>query len=354
MARTGISRELARPRTAMRRRSLMLPRLVPYLYILPAFVLIGIFDIWPIIFGFWISLWRWGITAEQFVGFENYARVARETASINERGLQLGEMGRSLVATLYYVIGTVPLTLVLAFCFAQLLMQRIRYRAFFRTLFFVPYVTSTVAAAMVFSWIFNSRVGIANIVLETLGLQPQTWLLDPEPIGIILGKLIGLSWPAGIPIFLAGPSLAMCVIILFGIWSSLGFSIVIFMAGLANIPTELYDAARIDGANRWRLMRNVTLPLLSPTTFFLLIVSVIGAFQSFTAVYVLSGGGGYGAGAGGPLDSTLVITVYIVRNFYERTSAVGYASAVSFVLLFILLGLTFVQFRLIGRRVHYS
>jgi len=354
MARTEISSELTRPRTATRRRSRTIKQLAPYLYILPAFLLLGLFDIWPILFGFWISLWRWGLTPEQFVGFENYAKVARETVSMNERGLQLGEMGRSLVATFYYVIGTVPLTLVLAFLFAQLLMQRIRYRALFRTLFFVPYVTSIVAAAMVFSWIFNSRVGIANRILEALGLQPQTWLLDPEPIGILLGNLIGLTWPSSIPIFLAGPSLAMCVIILFGIWSSLGFSIVILMAGLANIPTELYDAARIDGANRWHLMRSVTLPLLAPTTFFLLIVSVIGAFQSFTAVYVLSGGGGYGGGAGGPLDSTLVITVYIVRNFYERTSAVGYAAAVSFVLLFILLALTFVQFRLIGRRVHYS
>jgi multiple sugar transport system permease protein len=126
------------------------------------------------------------------------------------------------------------------------------------------------------------------------------------------------------------------------------------MAGLGNISTQLYDAAKIDGANRWQTMCSITWPLLSPTTFFLLIVSIVNAFQSFAPVYVLSGGGGYGGGAGGPLDTTLVITVYIVRNFYERPSAVGYAAAVSFVLFFILLMLTLIQFRFVGRRVHYT
>ncbi|NJN15374.1 MAG: sugar ABC transporter permease [Oscillochloris sp.] len=348
--------ELTRPQVSSRqqRRRNLRDRFTPYLYILPAFALVGLFEIWPIFFGFWMSLWRWGLQAERFVGLENYARMVEETLRFSERGPVIGEMGRSLLATLYYVIGTVPLTLVLAFFFAQLLMRPIAQRGLFRTIFFMPYVTSVVAAALVFGWIFNSQIGIANLLLEALGLPRQSWLLDPEPIGIKLLELFGLSWPGGWPIDLAGPSLALVCIILFSVWQSLGFSIVIFMAGLANIPQELYDAAKIDGASGWRLTRYVTLPLLSPTTFFLLIVSIIYAFQSFTPVYVLSGGGGYGNGAGGPLDTTLVITVYIVRNFYERASAVGYAAAVSFVLFAILLILTLIQFRILGRRVHYN
>ncbi len=353
MTKLHISQAVAQPARHMKRapRSLSL---VPYLYVLPAFLLLGIFEIWPIVFGFWISLWRWGVTAEHFVGLENYARVLRETATVGSNGVVVGEMGRSLVATFYYVLGTVPLTLLLAFLVAQLLMQQIRYRALYRTLFFLPYVTSVVAAALVFSWIFNSQVGIANEVMEWLGLPRQTWLRDPEPLLWKLGKATNLSFLTGLPDYLAGPSLVMACIILFSVWSSVGFSIVIFMAGLGNISTQLYDAAKIDGANRWQTMCSITWPLLSPTTFFLLIVSIVNAFQSFAPVYVLSGGGGYGGGAGGPLDTTLVITVYIVRNFYERPSAVGYAAAVSFVLFFILLMLTLIQFRFVGRRVHYT
>lgn len=351
MAELELSRPIAAGRALSRRAR---DRLTPYLYILPAFALIAIFEIWPILFGFWMSLWRWGLVPERFVGIANYERVLTETLRFGERGPQIGEMGRSLLATLYYVLGSVPLTLVLAFIFAQLLMRPIARRGLFRTIFFLPYVTSVVAAALVFGWIFNSQVGLANLVLESLGLPRQTWLLDPEPIGVKLLGLAGLGWPQGWPLDLAGPSMAMLCIILFSVWQSLGFSIVIFMAGMASIPRELYDAARIDGASGWQLTRHITLPLLSPTSFFLLIVSLISAFQAFAPVYVLSGGGGYGNGAGGPLDTTLVITVYIVRNFYERTSAVGYAAAVSFVLFAILLALTLIQFRLLGRRVHYS
>lgn len=335
------------------RRSPRWARLTPFLYILPTFALLALLDLWPIILGLWISLWRWGVVPENFVGLLNYQRIFEETVSF-EDGLKLGEVGQSLAVTVYYVLGVVPLTLLISFIVANLLNQRIRALSFFRTAFFLPYVTSTVAAAMVFLWIFNPQVGLANAVLTTIGLPAQDWLLDPNPaLKTVLGGLGAgsLDWLSD---SLAGPSVALCCIIIFSIWDSLGFNVVIMLAGLVNVPSQLYEAARIDGANGLQLARHVTLPMLSPTLFFLTITSTITAFQSFEAVYTMSGGGGYGADAGGPLDTTLTITVYIFQNFYERSSAVGYAAAVSFVLFFILLALTAFQFRVLGRRVHYD
>lgn len=328
-------------------------RLTPFLYLLPTFILLAVFELWPIIFGFWISLWRWGVVAERFVGLANYERLLRETVRF-ENGMVLGEFGQSFIVTIYYVLGTIPATLFLAFIVANLLHQRIRARGFFRAAYFLPYVTSTVAAGMVFLWIFNPQVGVANFLLTRVGLPPQRWLLDPDPVlkKVLVGS--GIGWPSGIPDVLAGPSLALFCILIFAVWAALGFNTVIMLAGLSAISPELYEAARLDGANAWQLMRRITLPLLSPTIFFLLTVSLISAFQSFEAIYVLSGGGGFGSNAGGPLNSTTTMTLYIFRNFYERPSGVGYAAAASFVLFFFLLGLTALQFRFGERRVHYG
>lgn len=326
------------------------PSLTPYLYLLPALGLLLLFDLWPMVLGFWISLWRWGVIPEGFVGLSNYARILEETASF-EGGFELGEMGESLTVTFYYVLGTVPVTLFLSFVVANLLNQKVRALGLLRTAYFLPYVTSTVAAGMVFLWIFNPQVGIANWVLTSLGMAEQEWLFDPDPALKTVLQGLGAGPMEWYPDFLGGPSMALVCIIVFSVWIALGFNVVIMLAGLSNIPTQLYEAARIDGARGFQLARHITLPMLSPTLFFLSITSFITAFQSFEAVYILSGGGG---DAGGPLNTTLTITLYIFQNFYERPSAVGYAAAVSFVLFFLLLMLTFLQFRILGRRVHYE
>jgi multiple sugar transport system permease protein len=192
------------------------------------------------------------------------------------------------LVTVFYVIGTVPVAVALAFLVAFLLFQPIRLRDFIRTIYFLPYVTSTVAAGMVFMWIFNPQVGIINSATTALGLPAQTWLLDPDPV--LKKVLLGIGWTsaARIPDWLAGPSVALCVVILFSIWSSLGFDVVIYLAGLANIPAELYEAARIDGAAGWQMLRHITIPLVSPTTFFL-VVSIIRAFQALLHLSFQSG-----------------------------------------------------------------
>ena len=323
------------------------------LYLLPALMILLIFEIWPILFNLYISLWRWDVGPLKFVGLANYQRLFGEgfvTRDYNDQ-LAVGEVLHSLIVTIYYVLGRVPITIALAFVLAYLLFIWVqRGRALLRTAYFLPYVTSSAAMALVFGWMFNPRLGVVNALLQTIGLPTLTWLDDPFPL---LERIVpGLAW---LPNLAAGPSTAMIVIILYSIWTSLGYNIVIYLAGLSAVPKELLEAARIDGAGGWTILRRIIWPLVSPTTFFLLIANMISAFQAFDPIYVLTRKSSAGAGeAGGPLDTTLTVTVYIFRNFYERANSVGYAATVAFLLFFIILGLTVTQFSLLNRKVHYQ
>jgi ABC-type sugar transport system permease subunit len=326
------------------------------LYVLPAVILLLIFEVWPIFFNIYISLWRWDVGPLNFVGLANYHRLIMEgfvTYDYNNE-LAVGEVLRSLIVTVYYALGRVPLTIGLAFLLAFLLFIWVqRGRTVLRTAYFLSYVTASAALAIVFAFLFNSRLGLVNAFLEGMGLPTFTWLDDPLPFA----KQIFSAVPAitELPNLAAGPSTAMMVIIIYSVWTSLGYNIVIYLAGLTSIPREVMEAARIDGATIWTLLRSIVWPLVTPTTFFLLIANTISAFQVFDPIYVLTRNTGMGAGqAGGPLDATLTITVLIFRNFYERANAVGYAAAIALLLFFIILALTIVQFRLFSRNVHYQ
>lgn len=157
-------------------------RLTPFLYLLPTLILLTVFDIWPILLGFWISLWRWGVTPERFIGLANYQRLWEETVRVEGDRALIGDLGQSFLVTLYFVIGTIPATLTLSFLAANLRYQKIRRRAFLSAAFFLPYVTSTVAIGMAFLWIFNPQVGVANALLRWLGLPTQSWLQDRDPV----------------------------------------------------------------------------------------------------------------------------------------------------------------------------
>jgi ABC-type sugar transport system permease subunit len=327
------------------------------IYVIPALVILLVFEVWPILFAVWISLWKWDVTPLAYIGLANYQRLFGEgfvTLDYDDKPV-MGEVLKSLVVTIYYVIGVVPITIIAGFVLAYLLFQPIKAREALRTVFFLPYVTASATTAIVFGWIFNAQTGVANALFKLLGFPVQTWLEDPVPAAKRVLTYFGLTAVQNVPNDLAGPSVALIVVILYGIWSTIGYSVVIYLAGLTEVPTELYEAARIDGASGWHLMRHITWPLLTPSTFFLSIVNTIAAFQAFTTVYTMTRTTGMGRGeAGGPLDTTLMITVYIFRNFYERANSVGYAAAVSILLFFIILGLTLVQFRVIGRKVHYQ
>ncbi len=308
-----------------------------YLYLLPALVILFTFHIYPVFYAFYISLHRWGVKKLGWVGLANYQRVLHDP-----------NFWKALKVTVYYVLGAVPLGIGLSLFFAYLLFQRVAGKGVYRTIFFLPYITSTVAASAVWLWIFNTQHGLANNLLKALGWKPLRWLQEPKGIFYLIARGLGFE---GYPRWAEGPSLALVVIILFTVWHYLGFDIVVFLAGLSNIPKELYEAAKIDGAGRWQLFRYITLPLLSPTTFFLVIISTIGSFQAFNQIYVMSQGAT--GTVGGPLRTTMTVTVYLYDKFYEG-GYYGYASAIAFVLFFIILGLTLLQMWVGQKRVHYG
>ncbi len=327
---------------AGRRQKYWRDTLTAYLFLFPAALIIFVFHLWPVFRSFWISLHDWRIRAEtaQFIGLANYQKVLHDTQFWN-----------ALKVTVFYVIGTVPLQLVLSLFIAYLLFQKVRGLGIYRTIYFLPYITSLVASAAVWATIFNPQHGFLNRVLGALGIAPQRWLIEPRGINELILGHFGMTAPA----WAKGPSLALVAIMIFVIWQRLGFDVVIFLAGLGNVSSELYEAAKIDGAGRWSLFRYITIPLLSPTIFFLTLISVIGAFQAFTHIFTMNTAASQVTG--GPLGTTSTVTIYLVNWFRGEgvpRISFGYASAIAFVLFFIILTLTLIQNRVGSRHVHYG
>lgn len=307
-----------------------------YALLAPSAVLLAAFGFYPLLASFALSLRARGPAAGEYIGLANYVAVLRADP----------DFWRALGVTLWFVLGTVPATLVLGYLVAELLSQPIRGRAFYRALFFMPYIVSPVAAAAIWRWIFDTDYGLANAALLEVGLKPLTWL--NESTGVV--ELIGRGVGAPVPPWAAGPSLALACIIVVSVWHMLGFAVVVLLAGLTLVPAEVTEAARLDGARGWSLLRQVRLPLLSPTLFFLLVVFTIRAFQTFSQIYVLSPDR-----RGGPEGTTRNVTLYIYLAFREYGSlGPAYGSTVAFLLFAIILTLTVIQFRALERRVHYQ
>ncbi|MDY0125944.1 MAG: sugar ABC transporter permease [Anaerolineaceae bacterium] len=363
--------------------------LTGYLFILPALIVILIFGLFPIIYSFYMSLFNWRVTKGAFVGGKNYLLIfgswtnllitlagvalimgafliwSNAFKSLNKGQMiakivaavvmivggvifvsgwgQMFDSGnqnflKSLIVTLYYAFGTVPAEVILGMILAFLLYQDIIGKDFFRMLYFLPYVTPSVTSAVVFQIIFSLReTSIANMIVGWFGISPQKWRFEPKP----LLNLLGLD----ISGFLAGPSLALFSIMLYGIWSFVGYNTVIFLAGLGNIPKETYEAAEIDGATRAQMFRSITMPLLSPTTFYLVLIGFIGTFKAFNHIYVLRT-----PSAG---DSVITTSLLIFDNFY-KANQYGIATAQAIVLFLVILGLTLAQNKLMGERVFYG
>ncbi len=241
------------------------------------------------------------------------------------------DVWEGLLITTYYALGTVPFQLTIALFLALLLYQNLPGKEVFRVIYFLPYVTPTVASAAVFRLLFSPRpTAPVNTLLARLGLPAQRWLMEPRGIGQLLGEALGLQ----VPSWLHGPSLALVVIMIYSIWVFVGYDIVIYLAGLGNIPTELKEAAAIDGATGWQIFRHVTLPLLSPTIYFLSLIAVIGTFKAFNHIYVMRE-----AGAQGTVDT---LSLVIFDEFFVKTRF-GYASALAFVLFAVILSLTYIN-----------
>ncbi|MBI1258133.1 MAG: ABC transporter permease subunit [Chloroflexi bacterium] len=242
--------------------------------------------------------------------------------------------------TLMFAAGTVPFQLAIGLGLAYLLFQNIKGKSFFRVVYFLPYIMPFVATSIVFNLIFSFRPSsLANHALQFFGIPVQKWITEPTGI-------FQLIFGPQTPSVLVGPSLALIVIMLYTTWTYIGYDAVIFLAGLGNVSAELYEAARIDGATSWSIFRYITLPLLSPTTFFLSLIAVIGTFQAFTQIWIMRT----------PASQRSVDTlgVYIFQTVQNTDPNLGYGSAVAFVLFAVILLLTVFQNRIAGSKVFYG
>ncbi|MDD3142570.1 MAG: sugar ABC transporter permease [Candidatus Cloacimonetes bacterium] len=305
-------------------------KIEPYLYLLPALLLLLLFRFIPIIMSFVISFFQFGVTdIGKFLGFANYDRLLSDK-----------EFWTSMMNTLWLVLIAVPASIILPLIFAQMLNQIKWLKGFFRTIFFMPFVTSLVAVSIVWKIIFSEQAGLANTTLQWLGMKPQLWLAEPRGIFTLLFESMGVSLPA----WMGGPSLALFSIIIMTVWKSLGYNTIIYLAGLQNISKAYYEAADIDGAGKLRQFFKITVPLISPTTFYVLLMTTIVSFQTFAQIYMMTD-------KGGPLGTTKLIVYYIYEKGFDKLD-MGYASAASIILFIVILGLTLLQRRL-EKNVNY-
>ncbi|MED3648333.1 sugar ABC transporter permease [Halalkalibacterium halodurans] len=282
------------------------------LYLAPALIVLGVFNIYPIIMSFLMSFYTDYDYFKNIVheyGFDNFIYIYNDP-----------EFRTSIKNTFIFVLGVVPASIVLSLWIAILLNTKIKFRGIFRSVYFLPFVTSVVAVSIVWRWIYHTDYGIFNYFLGLIGIDPIRWLTDP-------------NW-------------AMPALIIMSIWKSLGYNIIIFLAGLQNINHQYYLAAQIDGASSWKRFFHITVPMLSPTTFFVSIIAVINSFKVFDEVYALFDG------KPGPAYSAQTIVYYIYDKFYLEWQF-GIASAAAYVLFIIIFIFTLIQLYIGKRRVTY-
>lgn len=364
-------------------------QLTGYLFILPALIIILIFGIFPIGYSIYMSLFNWQVTKGPFIGDKNYLLIfgswwnllvlvagmglmflgsmvwgkAFQTISRGRRLANIagalvlvlggvifvtgwGMMFRtgnkdflnSLIVTVYYALGTVPAEIILGLVLAYILYQDIVGKEVFRMIYFLPYITPSISTAVVFQIIFSSReTSLANRLIGLFGVDPLKWRFEPKPVLKLLGfKVNGLA---------GGPSLALLTIIIFGIWSFVGYNTVIFLSGLGNIPKEIYEAAEIDGGSKWDRFWHITIPMISPVTFYLTLIGFIGTFKAFNHIYVMRTPSA---------QNTVITTSLLVFDRFYKANQYGVATAQAIVLFAVILGLTLAQNKIMGERVFYG
>lgn len=281
-------------------------RLTPYLFLLPGLVLFVGLVLWPIVQAARMSLVDWKFTPgvpSPFVGLEHYDRAVHDPV-----------FWKSLVNTGVYMVATVPTQLALGLALALLLNKAIMGKVAFRVLYYLPVVTSWVVVSLVFEYLFSTNSGLVNHVLHDglgIGQEPVNWL--------------GERWPA------------MAVLSMLGIWKGAGWAMLIFLAALQTVPKDLLDAASVDGAGKVRTFFSITLPQLRPVVAFVTVMLVIGGFNVFISVYVMTGGG--------PGDDTQVVLTYMYKQAFEFLDF-SYGSAIAYLLAIIIFGLSFAQMKL--------
>lgn len=291
-----------RPGSRLKRRN----TLVGWSFILPNFIGFAVLTLVPVVALFYLAFTSWNVFgAADWLGFDNFTRMFHDAS-----------FWTALKNTVYYTVFHIPLTLGVSLALALLLNRKMRGVSFFRTAAFFPYITSIVAIAVVWNMLFSPQYGPINHLLQVIGIDnPPGWTTSAD-------------W-------------SMPAVIIVGTWREMGYYMLLFLAGLQAIPPELYEAARMDGANAWQRFRNVTVPSLRPTTFFVTVMLTIGSFKVFDLILVMTNGG--------PGQSTLVLSQYIYQKGFVENQF-GYASAISTVLFFICIAITVFQFVMNKRR----
>ncbi|WP_226001391.1 carbohydrate ABC transporter permease [Paenibacillus sp. BJ-4] len=296
---------MKRPKSGMMR----MERNWGLLFALPAILGLLVFTIGPIAASFVFSLTDWTIGGQMsFIGLENYRTILTEDTTFSQ----------SMFVTTYYALGSVPLGLVAAFIIALLLNQKMKGLSIFRTIYYLPTIVPSIANTMLWLWMFNPDFGLLNSLLEHAGLPGSKWIYDEST---------------------AIPSLIMM-----STWG-IGNTVIIFLAGLQSVPTHLYEAAEVDGGNLWHKFFHITIPSMTPTIFFNLVMSLISTFQAFNQAYVMTNGG--------PNNSTLFYVFYLWRTAFTETK-IGYASALAWILFFVIMVLTVLIFSTSKKWVHYE
>jgi multiple sugar transport system permease protein len=281
-----------------------------WLFVLPAVIGILAFRFYPVVMSLVSSFTRWdGITSPEFIGVRNYVQMFTQDSFFR----------LVLRNTLVYVFTKIPFTVLIALVLALLTNRHVPLSVFFRTAYYTPVVTSTIAIAIVWQWILAGQYGVLNYFLSKVGIQGPDWLADT-------------SW-------------AMMGVVIVSVWQSVGYPMVIYLAALQGIPEVLYEAAEIDGASALQKLFKITIPLISPSTFYIVILQFIGSFQIFGLIFIMTGGG--------PANATNVYINYLYQNAFAWWK-MGYASALAWVLFIIIGAVTMVQWKLQRRWVYYS
>ncbi|WP_036223326.1 carbohydrate ABC transporter permease [Mesoaciditoga lauensis] len=277
--------------------------------IMPALITQVLFIYIPLIYALYVSFHQWNmIRPMKFVGMRNYVTLFTSPKFWN-----------SLYVTFIYIIGTVPTSVILGLLLAMLLnLEWVKGKGLFRMMFYIPVITAMAVAAIVWSLLFEPSAGLMNYFLGFFGISSKEWLGDPH--------------------------LAIVALIIVGTWKRIGYNMVLFLAGLQSIPRTYYEAAMLDGASTFAKFKNITLPLLSPTTLFVVIIQFIASFQVFVSVSVMT--------QGGPMESTDVITYFLYQNAFNYLK-MGYASSIAIVMFIFMFFLTLLQFKVSKKRVHY-
>ncbi|MFL5796821.1 MAG: carbohydrate ABC transporter permease [Actinomycetota bacterium] len=295
----GVLREMRREWTA-------------YLFNAPGLIIFAVFTVYAVSTAFWLSFHQWDIIQNQksYVGLQNYKEVVHDTA-----------FWQAIGHSAYFTFGSMIPTMAIGLALAILLNSKIRGLGLFRTAFYLPAITPLIIASLIWKWVYNADYGLANYYLQKAHVISHS-----------------VNW-------LGSNSLAMPSVIVMQIWIGVGFSMIVYLAGLQAIPAELYEAAEVDGASAWQRFRRITFPLIAPTTFFLVIVQTIWGMQAFDQIFVMTNGG-----PPGPGGATTTVSYYLWLQAF-KFFRMGYASALAYTLFAILFVVSFIQFRWYLKRV---